>query len=130
MKAKRDHRLPLSRIALEILQEAHGLWSKAGLEFPSEHGRAISDNTASKLLRDLGIEALPHGYRSSFREWAAECVDAPGEVCELTLAHVNSDGVEATSGGSSGLKKPAAPYFSICREKTWCLPDLLNSLIR
>ncbi|MDE0374165.1 MAG: hypothetical protein OXI73_16705, partial [Rhodospirillales bacterium] len=59
------------------------------------HGRALSDNTISKLLRDLGIEAVPHGFRSSFRDWAAECTDAPREVCELALAHVNSDRVEA-----------------------------------
>ena len=54
----------------------------------------IIDNTVSKLLRELGIEAVPHGFRSSFRDWAAECSDAPREVCELALAHVNSDRVE------------------------------------
>ena len=43
----------------------------------------------------LGIGAVPHGFRSSFRDWAAECTDAPREVCELALAHVNSDHVEA-----------------------------------
>ena len=95
MKAKRDHRVPLSRRALEILREAHGLSNEAGLVFPSAHGRTISDNTVSKLLRDLGIEAVPHGFRSSFRDWAAECSEAPREVCELALAHVNSDRVEA-----------------------------------
>ena len=49
----------------------------------------------SKLLRDLGIEAVPYGFRSSFRDWATECSGAPHEVCELALAHVNSDRVEA-----------------------------------
>ena len=95
MKAKRDHRVPLSRRALEVLNEARTLSDGSGLVFPSAHGRAISDNTVSKLLRDLGIEAVPHGFRSSFRDWAAECSDAPREVCELALAHVNSDRVEA-----------------------------------
>ena len=95
MKAKRDHRVPLSRRALEILHEARGLSNGAGLVFPSAHGRAIGDATVSKLLRDLGIEAVPHGFRSSFRDWAAECTDAPREICELALAHVNSDRVEA-----------------------------------
>ena len=47
------------------------------------------------LLRRLGVGAVPHGFRSSFRDWAAECTDAPREVCELALAHVNSDRVEA-----------------------------------
>ena len=95
MKAKRDHRVPLSRRALQILHEARVLSGGSGLVFPSAHGRALSDNTISKLLRDLGIEAVPHGFRSSFRDWAAECSDAPREVCELALAHVNSDRVEA-----------------------------------
>ena len=95
MKAKRDHRVPLSARALEILHEARELSGGSGLVFPSAHGRALSDNTISKLLRDLGIEAVPHGFRSSFRDWAAECSDAPREVCELALAHVNSDRVEA-----------------------------------
>ena len=67
----------------------------SGLVFPSAHGRALSGNTISKLLRDVGIEAVPHGFRSLFRDWASECSDAPREVCELALAHVNSDLVEA-----------------------------------
>ncbi|MDE3262264.1 MAG: hypothetical protein OYL41_09815 [Acidobacteriota bacterium] len=46
------------------------------------------------MVRDLGIGAVPHGFRSSFRDWAAER-DAPREVCELALAHVNRDRVEA-----------------------------------
>ena len=95
MKTKRDHRVPLSGRALEILHEARELSDGSGLVFGSAHGRAISDNTVSKLLRELGIEAVPHGFRSSFRDWAAECSDAPREVCELALAHVNSDRVEA-----------------------------------
>ena len=55
----------------------------------------MSDSTLSKLLRELKVGAVPHGFRSSFRDWAAECSDAPRDVCELALAHVNSDRVEA-----------------------------------
>ena len=67
----------------------------SGLVFPSARGRPLSDATLSKMVRDLGIPAVPHGFRSSFRDWAAECSEAPREVCELALAHVNSDRVEA-----------------------------------
>ena len=95
MKAERDHRVLLSKRALEILHEARALSGDTGLVFPSAHGRALSGNTISKLLRDLGIEVVPHGFRSSFRDWAAECSDAPREVCEHAHAHVNSDRVEA-----------------------------------
>ena len=95
MKAKRNHRVPLSARALQVLEEARAFEDGSGLVFPSPRARAISDNTISKLLRELGIDAVPHGFRSSFRDWAAECSDAPREVCELALAHVNSDRVEA-----------------------------------
>ena len=95
MKAKRDHRVPLSARTLEILAEAHEFRDASGLIFPSQTGRAMSDSTLSKLLRENNIAAVPHGFRSSFRDWAAECSDAPREVCELALAHVNSDRVEA-----------------------------------
>ena len=95
MKSKRDHRVPLSGRALEILQEAHDFTDISGLVFPSPRGGSVSENTLSKLLRELQIDAVPHGFRSSFRDWAAECSDAPREVCELATAHVNSDRVEA-----------------------------------
>ena len=95
MKSKRDHRVPLSARAQGVLQEAHEFADSSSLVFPSPRGGAISANTLSKLLRQLDIDAVPHGFRSSFRDWAAECSDAPREVCELILAHVNSDRVEA-----------------------------------
>ena len=95
MKSKRNHRVPLSGRALEILQEARERADSSGLVFPSPRGGAVSENTLCKLLRELRIDAMPHGFRSSFRDWAAECSDAPREVCELALAHVNSDRVEA-----------------------------------
>ena len=95
MKAKLEHRVPLSREALRVLDQASELADKSGLVFPSPTGRELSDSTLSKLVRELGIGAVPHGFRSSFRDWAAECTDAPREVCELALAHVNNDRVEA-----------------------------------
>ena len=95
MKAARTHRVPLSTRALAVLREASALRDNSGLVFPSVTGRPLSHGLLSKLVRDLGIPAVPHGFRSSFRDWAAECSDAPREVCELALAHVNSDRVEA-----------------------------------
>ncbi|MDE0367081.1 MAG: tyrosine-type recombinase/integrase [Gammaproteobacteria bacterium] len=95
MKTKLEHRVPLSPRAVAILDEARGVADKSGLVFPSPTGRVLSDSTLSKLLRELGVGAVPHGFRSSFRDWAAEKTDVPREVCELALAHVNSDRVEA-----------------------------------
>ena len=95
MKTNREHRVPLSSGALAVLQEARSLVDDSGLVFPSARGRPLSDDTISKMVRELRIAAVPHGFRSSFRDWAAECSDAPREVCELALAHVNTDRVEA-----------------------------------
>ena len=95
MKMQREHRVPLSRRALQILVEARKMADGSGLIFPSVTGRSMSDNTLSKLIREQGIRAVVHGFRSSFRDWCAECSNAPREVCELALAHVNADRVEA-----------------------------------
>ena len=87
----RDHRVPSFTGALALLREARSVVDGSDLMFPSVRGRALSDATISKMVRELGIGAVPHGFRSSFRDWAAECSDASCEVCELALAHVNSD---------------------------------------
>ena len=95
MKARRPHRVPLSNRAVEILHEARSLADPSGLVFPSPRGRTLSDSTLSKLLREIGLAAVPHGFRSSFRDWAAECTNAPHAVMESALAHVVRDKVEA-----------------------------------
>ena len=95
MKTGREHRVPLSRRALAVLQEAQALADGAGFVFPSVQGGPLSKLAIGKLVRDLGIGAVPHGFRSSFRDWAAERSDAPREVCELALAHVNTNAIEA-----------------------------------
>ena len=105
MKAKLEHRVPLSGRAVAVLDEAREIADRSGLVFPSPTGRVLSDSTLSKLLRELGIGAVPHGFRSSFRDWAAERTDVPREVCELALAHVNSDRVEAAYRRSDLFEK-------------------------
>ena len=88
MKAQRPHRVPLSGRAVEILSEARTLGGGGGLVFPSSEGRPLSGSTISTLLRGLRIAAVPHGFRSSFRDWCGECSNAPREVAEAALAHV------------------------------------------
>ena len=73
MKAGREHRVPLSPRALEVLDGAAELFDGAGLVFPSPTGRVLNHATMTSLLRGLGIDAVAHGFRSSFRDWAAEC---------------------------------------------------------
>ena len=95
MKAGREHRVPLSGAALEVLRGARERTGGEGLVFPAPRGGPLSDMTLSKLIKELGIEAVPHGFRSSFRQWAAEQSSAPREVAEAALAHTNKDKVEA-----------------------------------
>ena len=86
MKASVEHRVPLGDRAVEILREAKDVMDGTGLVFPSVTGKTLSDSTLSKLLRELGVEAVPHGFRSSFRDWCAD-IGQPREVAEATLAH-------------------------------------------
>ena len=95
MKAKREHRVPLCRRAVEVLAAARGLGAGGPLAFPTARGRPLKDMALSKLLKDLEIAAVPHGFRSSFRDWAAEETDHPREVVEAALAHVVRNPVEA-----------------------------------
>ena len=91
--------MPLPTRALEVLAEAAELADTSGLVFPSPTGRVLSDNTLSKLLRELGIPAVVHGFRSSFRDWCGDS-GQPREVAEHALAHVVK-GVEGAYQRSS-----------------------------
>ena len=95
MKADREHRVPLSERAMEVLAEARSLDDWSGLVFPSRSGRPLSDMTHRKLLRTRGIDCVPHGFRSSFRDWASEQTNAPHAVMEAALAHTIPSATEA-----------------------------------
>ena len=95
MKAKREHRVPLCRPAMEILEEARTLDDGSPLVFTDGAGRQLNGKRLRRLLRKHGIAAVPHGFRSSFRDWAAEETDHPREVIEAALAHVVQNKVEA-----------------------------------
>ena len=95
MKAKREHRVPLCRRALEILDAARALGDGNPLVFPMRSGRPISTSTLPKMLQYHKIAAVAHGFRSSFRDWAAEETDHPREVIEAALAHVVQNKAEA-----------------------------------
>jgi len=95
MKSRREHRVPLSGRALEVLAESKANAPRSELVFPSARGVQLQPTPLSALFRDLGIPAVPHGFRSSFRDWAAECTDAPHAVMEAALAHAVRNKVEA-----------------------------------
>ncbi len=85
-KEGKQHRVPLSDRAIEVLTEAGMYRDAMGLVFPSQTGRPLSDNTISKLLRNLNIPAVPHGFRSSFRDWCGD-TGQPRDAAEMALGH-------------------------------------------
>ena len=95
MKSGRAHRVPLSDAALAILAEARELSEGNGLVFPGAQGGAIGTVQLNRLLIAARIDAVPHGFRSSFRDWAAERTNAPREVAEACLAHAAKSQTEA-----------------------------------
>ncbi len=94
MKAGREHRVPLSGAAIAILRQLprdHGVnWVFAGAR-----GGSISDMTISAVTRRMSVDAVPHGFRSAFRDWAAERTSYASEMAEMALAHTISNKVEA-----------------------------------
>lgn len=90
MKMKVGHTIPLTAAALAVLERAKGLSNGKGLIFPGKGGKAaLSDMTLTKALRTAGqAEITVHGFRSSFRDWAAEMMPTiPPMVAEMALAH-------------------------------------------
>ncbi|MEQ1724412.1 MAG: integrase arm-type DNA-binding domain-containing protein [Sphingopyxis sp.] len=107
MKAKKPHRVPLSSRCIEILKQTKALKDpQSDYVFPGTiSSKPLSDITLSKLLKELGIGAVPHGFRSSFRDWAGEQTNFPREVCEFALAHVIKDKAEAAYARSDLYEK-------------------------
>ena len=85
--------MPLSDAALDVLAAARELGDGSGLIFQSPKGKTLSDSTVSKLVRENGIDAVPHGFRSSFRDWCGDNAVAR-EVAEACLAHQVGNAVE------------------------------------
>ena len=103
-KTRREHKVPLAPRALAVLDEARQFSDGEGLIFPSPTGRPLSDATISKLVREQGIQAVPHGFRSSFRDWCGETGQAR-EVAEACLAHAVKSKVEAAYARSDLLNR-------------------------
>ncbi len=103
MKAGRAHRVPLSAEVVALLREIPGFedGSPDQLAFCAPRGGMLSDMALSMMMRRLkfkdknGRIAVPHGLRSTFRDWASERTHYPSEVAEMALAHIVSDKVEA-----------------------------------
>ena len=106
MKMKKEHRVPLTDAAVNVLERAaKERKDDSDLVFPGTTGKPLSDMTLSKLVKELGIDAVPHGFRSSFRDWAGETTAHPREVIEFALAHVIQNKAEAAYARSDLLER-------------------------
>jgi integrase len=94
MKAGREHRVPLSGPVLAILK-ALPQGVGADLVFPAPRGGQLSDMTLTAVVRRMRVAAVPHGFRSTFRDWASERTNYPRDAAEMALAHTIGDKVEA-----------------------------------
>lgn len=94
MKARKEHRVPLSGSALALLAALPRV-DGSDLLFVAPRGGQLSDMSLNAVLRRMGAPAVPHGMLSTFRDWAAERTNFPREVAEMALAHAIGNEVEA-----------------------------------
>ena len=94
MKAGRAHRVPLTDRTLAILEKAHSQDPESEYLF-SRNRKPLSNMGMLTLLKRMNYTVTVHGFRSSFRDWAAECAAYSHEVCEMALAHSIGNKAEA-----------------------------------
>jgi integrase len=109
-KAKREHKVPLPPQATKLLARLPRM-AGTDLVFPNPKGKALSDMALSKLMRgmrergELTVEAVPHGFRSTFRDWAAEQTNYPDEIRKAASGHAVGDAVKEAYQRSDLLEK-------------------------
>lgn len=105
MKSGRPHNVPLSDDVLTLL-ESLPRQEGSDLLFPGAHeGKPLSDMSLSAVMRRMGVDAVPHGFRASFSSWCASSTAYPEEVREMALAHVIGDGTVAAYQRSDLFEK-------------------------
>ena len=95
MKSGRPHKVPLSAEVMQLLERLPRIEGET-LIFPgARKGKPLSDMTMTKVMRDMGVDAVPHGFRATFSSWCASSTAYPTEVREMALAHAIGDGTVA-----------------------------------
>jgi len=109
-KARQEHRVPLQSQAIKLLQSLPKMVGTQ-IVFPSPTGKALSDMAISQLMRgmrergELTVEGVPHGFRSTFRNWAAEQTDFPDDMRKIASCHTVSDAVKKAYERTDLLEK-------------------------
>jgi len=131
MKAGREHVVPLSDGAQAVLTTMKAWRSRPAdpseLVFPgTKRGKPVSDMTLTKVLRDMELIAVPHGFRSSFKDWASETTSFPNELSEAALAHAIPNKAEAAYRRGNMLEKRRAMMAVWAR---YCYDDTRGELV-
>lgn len=104
MKAGAEHRVPLSQTALKLLIDMPRVGGN-NLIFPGTKGQPLSDMTMTAVMRRMKVAAVPHGFRSTFRDWAGEKTNYSRELAEQALAHTLESKVEAAYRRGDALER-------------------------
>lgn len=117
IKAGKQHRVPLSDDAVALLKALPRIEGSPYV-FPAARGGPLSDMSLSAVCRRMKVNATPHGFRSSFKDWARSRTRYADEVSELALAHVNSDATRAAYARDELLdqrRRMMADWAAFCR---------------
>lgn len=104
MKAKKEHRIPLCKRSLEILEIARAMDPNSKYLF-SKNGKKLSNMAMPMMLRRTKVDATVHGFRSTFRDWVSEETTHSSEVAEMALAHTIANTVERSYRRKDLLEK-------------------------
>ena len=104
MKAGKPHTVPLSKQALQVIAAIEPT-AGTDLVFPSPRGKVLSDMTLTAVMRRMQLEAVPHGFRSTFRTWGGEQTAYPRDMLEFSLAHTLENKVEAAYMHGTQIEK-------------------------
>ena len=105
MKSGREHRVPLSERASEIIRDISDRHSSEYVFPGSLAGKHLSSMTLAMVLRRMEMVCTVHGFRSAFRDWAGERTNFPREIAEAALAHVVGDATERAYRRGDALEK-------------------------
>jgi integrase len=105
MKGHREHRVPLSDRAVELLTLLPREAGNDRVFLSPRRGKALSQSWVLRVMKGMGVEGTPHGFRSSFRDWCAEMTGFPSELAEMSLAHAIKGKAEAAYFRSDVMAK-------------------------
>jgi integrase len=131
MKARRTHRVPLSDPVLELLNEPPHL-ADTDLLFPGlRDGRPLSNMALLQVMRGMGLDCVPHGFRASFKSWATDKTAHAREAIEMALAHNVGDAVERAYMRTDMFEKRQALMrdwgdFCCSDKQTWPLDNAIS----